>query len=174
MGFFLGCGYDVEIIQVVDNQNCRQIVFGVDIPALSEYKNKLKVNGENRFEEYFQLTTTEAGMFLRRAFNDLSSSIESPIDTGFYCYRAIETIKQYFGTTVVYKDDRKIWEKMRNDLGIERSDIDYVKHFADITRHGAYTNLNLSILSVSGIDRDKMLKIAWHIIFSFMEYIKSE
>ena len=171
LGYFMGCGYDVEIIQVVDDKTLRQTVFGVDVPILSAYREKLNESGENKFLEFFQMAATAEGMFLRRAINDLSSAIKSPVDTGFYCYRAIETIKQYFATTIDSKSDNAIWSEMRSDLDIERSRIDFIKEFADATRHGDYRDLSEPKLNPTSDDRDEMFKIAWDIVFRFMEHI---
>jgi hypothetical protein len=73
---------------------------------------------------------------LQRAFADLREAIRSPKDTGFFCYRAIESLRQFF-VVELNAPDKQSWEVLRTALQIDRPTIDYVKTFADSARHGA-------------------------------------
>lgn len=166
LGYFVGCGYEVEIIQLLNHPSFGQQVFGVDVPALSEYREKMSLEVGRRFEDYYSLLQDENGLYLRRALADLSLAIKSPSDTGFYCFRAIESIKQYFSKVKSISKDKAAWEMTRNELDVDRVDIDFVKNFADPVRHG-------DILNLSGQERDQIFVKTWSIIYKYIEYLQS-
>lgn len=72
---------------------------------------------------------------VRYALADLRSALESPDDTGFYCYRAIESIRHNY-TEESDKGDGDSWKRLREDLDVPRSEIDAFKMRADDRRHG--------------------------------------
>jgi len=58
-----------------------------------------------------------------------------PVETGFYCYRAIEAMMQSMKSDP-NDDDSRAWQKLREALKIDRNVIDSVKQHADVPRHG--------------------------------------
>ena len=85
-GYISGCGYDIEITSVIDPNNV-QTVFWVWI---SELENK-ETERPLSFGEIFDIAIQSKQ--LQYALFNLRESIRSPLDTGFFCYRAIEAAK---------------------------------------------------------------------------------
>jgi len=101
---------------------------------------------------------------LQRAFADLREAIRSPKDTGFFCYRAIESLRQFF-VVELNAPDKQSWEVLRTALQIDRPTIDYVKTFADSARHGAGA-------AISDGERAEVFKKTWSIVGQFVEFAK--
>jgi hypothetical protein len=57
-------------------------------------------------------------------------------DCPFFCYRTLDSLRQHYAETIGTHSESSAWEAMRADLGIDRSDIDAFKTFADTRRHG--------------------------------------
>lgn len=159
LGYLFGCGYDIEVTAMVDSQGNEPIVFGVGIEEL-ENQNDKKIEDFNKILSLFQDTK---GDYLRRCLSDIREAIRMPKDTGFFCYRAIETIKQFFFKQIGTKNESESWEELRQALKIERSQIDFIKSFADPIRHG-HTKY------ISAEDRLRVLTITWDIMDRFIEY----
>jgi hypothetical protein len=131
VGFLYGHGYDVEIVQVIRPDSIEPVVFGVDIPTL-----KPEADMAGRFTNAMRLFADTKGAYLQRCLADLREAIRSPRDTGFFCYRAVESLRQFFVAEAGASSDRASWELMRSTLKVERSAFDYIKSFADVPRHG--------------------------------------
>lgn len=159
LGYAKGCGYDVEIIQMVDDVGNQPLVFGVGIPILAVSDEK---SGQV-FSDIVQLYVDERGTNLQRCLADLREAIRSPKDTGFFCYRAIESLRDYFTGAKHLSTDRQSWEILRDELGIERQDIDYIKRFADPLRHGSTKSMNDS-------ERAQILRITWTVVDKYIAY----
>lgn len=156
-GYLSGRGYDVEIISGVDPDG-KQTVFGVGIPELEEARNERPLS----FSEL--LKVMEKSRHLHRALGDLREAIRSPWDTGFFCYRAVECIRQSF---VKDEDgDRKelSWKRLRNALRIDRSWLKELEKFALPQRHGVTPYM-------SGRDRVSTMQHAWKVIDRFCVYV---
>lgn len=68
---------------------------------------------------------------MRFALADYRHAILSPLDTAFYRYRALESLKQ------AYAD----WGDFRSVLGVEYDEIMLIKSWADPRRHGDVIDL---------------------------------
>jgi len=147
LGYLLGCGYDIEITSMVDSLDNR-IVFGVGVPILQ----KDSTSRVNKFDIVMQIYQNPKGDYLRRCLADLREAIRSPKDTGFFCYRGIESLRQYFLKESGAKNDGESWIKLRDKLNIDREHIEYIKQYADPVRHG-------DAIFVSDEDRGKILTI---------------
>ena len=105
---------------------------------------------------------------LRRIIRNLSQAVRAPEEAGFYSYLTIEGVRQSY-VKEGEKDEgsvkNKSWEDMRKTLSIEKSDIDYVKKFADVQRHGGTTN------GIKGEELQKILTIAWSIVDKYILYV---
>lgn len=154
-GYLSGRGYDVEITSVV-NPEGNYSVFGVGIPELENSQNDRPLS----FQQL--LTAMAKSQHLHRALADLREAIKSPVDTGFFCYRAVESIRQNFKREE--EDDAKSWESLRKSLLIDRSWIDKIKKFADTARHG-------DTPYISGKDRILIMQHAWKVIDRFCLYV---
>lgn len=95
---------------------------------------------------------------------DFRDAMRRPAGTGFYCYRAIESMMQ-----VVRGDSEKeiyAWERLRSSLNISRKAIDTVKAHADDARHG---KLN----QITSEDRANVLIICDIIIERYITFLVS-
>jgi hypothetical protein len=157
-GYLTGRGYDVEITSAINNEGV-QTVFGVDVPELEKTASERPV-------EFHELVTEliHKSQHLGNALADLRESIRSPIDTGLFCYRAVESIRQQFVQPGESKDN-KSWERLRQALAVEESFIKSIKLFADDPRHGKTPY-------ISGPERVDCMKRAWVIVDRFCLYLQ--
>jgi hypothetical protein len=162
VGFLNGCGYDVEIVQLVPPEGNVPIVFGVDIPALQTNPAELS----RRFTELIELFGESRSSHLQRCLADLREAIRSPKDTGFFCYRGIESLRQFFVLELGVKGDKESWETLRKALGIDRAPIDYVKEFADPVRHGKSK-------PISDAERAEVFRRTWEVVGRFIEFARA-
>lgn len=159
LGYTLACGYDLEIIQMIDSIGGPPIVFGVGISVINKSAESAGVKFENIVSTYGDTK----GQYLQRCLADLREAIRAPKDTGFFCYRGIESLRQFFLQEMKAKDDRISWELLRSELAVERGDIEIVKGFADPIRHGGSGG-------ISDEERAKVFTLTWNIVNKFIKY----
>jgi len=157
-GYLSGRGYDIEITSVVEPKG-KQIVFGVGIYQLEQAQSERPL----AFHELIEVMNKSP--HLRRALGDLREAIRSSLDTGFFCYRAIESIRQSFKKAEDGDKDGPSWERLRNALRIDRSWMDYLVKFATPQRHGEMPYM-------SGEDRLKAMQHAWKVVDRFCVYVR--
>src|SRR5262249_3866280 len=122
-GYFYGYGYNAEIVQMVRTGSSEKHVFGIDVPALAGMveKSGIKVN------DIFHALSKADGFFLRHALSDAREAIKSPKDTGFFCYRAVESPKNCCAqrSKVVAGDEG--WETFRSTYSLNKDDVIAIK-----------------------------------------------
>ena len=160
LGFLIGCGYDIEIIQCLEPKSQGHLIFGVEEKYLSELNYIDRVNPE----ELVQLMNSEFGVYLRRCLNDLRLAIRVPQDSPFYCYRAIECLTHHFLNNGA-SNKNEAWQQFRDQLTISKEKIMYIKGAADPIRHG-------NPLEAQTADRREVMTSTWGIIMSFIEFAK--
>jgi hypothetical protein len=162
LGYTNSCGYDIEIIQAVDSSG-KVYPFGVNIENTEQFKLKRP----KKFPEIMQLFSTERREYLRLCLSDLREAIRKPKDTGFFCYRSIECLRQYFIDVNNLQNDKdkdgKSWKILRDELDIERKKIDFIKEYADPVRHGGKKYYTAT-------EGKKMLDTTWEIIDKYIVY----
>jgi len=159
VGFLYGHGYDVEIVQLIRPDSGDPLVFGVDIPVLKPSTPDLT----SRMNEVMRLFEDPRGAYLQNCFADLREAIRSPQDTGFFCYRALESLRQFFVEHGAAKSDKASWEQLRSSLKVSRSDIDDIKTFADARRHGKGKG-------ISDAERAEVFRKTWLIVNSHIDF----
>jgi hypothetical protein len=117
---------------MMDSGCSSPIVFGVGIPALEQAASTDGVT----FESIMKVFNDREGGYLQRCLGDLREAIRAPKDTGFFYYRAVESLRQFFASERGMTADKASWEMLRSELGIDRADIDAIKLMADHGRHG--------------------------------------
>lgn len=175
-GYLEGRGYDVEIKSLVGQQDGEPwasmpiwTVFGVEIAGLQEAKSERPLT----FDEIMPLmfnTPVQGGsnsnvpVQLRRALADLREAILSPHDTGLYCFRAMESIRQCFVLAEDSDDDHKIsWIRMGDALRIDESWSRDLARVSTQQRHGIGEFM-------SGAERLAAMQRAWKVIDRFLVY----
>lgn len=159
LGYTLACGYDLEVTEMIDSLGNRPIVFGVGIPAIEKAASDAGVS----FECIMEVFKDVRGGYLQRCLADLREAIRAPKDTGFFCYRAIESLRQFFFREKGAQDDRSSWEMLRSELGVDRADIDAIKKLSDPVRHG-------DSVAIGDDQRAKTFVLTWGIVNKFVKY----
>lgn len=158
LGFTNGCGYDVEIIQLLDLQNNSHQVFGVEEKIVSSMKVSERLGAETVAE----LMKTKFGIYLERSFADLRESIRNPLDSGFYCYRAIECLMHYF-KNIDNTSKKQAWVNFRAQLNIEESILRDIQSASNPVRHG-------NVGEKSELSREALLTKTWQVVEKFVSY----
>lgn len=156
IGYRFGGMFDVEISAASRQETNDWAVFGNEIGCLVNARPDRSAPIQ---QELFQAVLTNHYACL--ALSDFQRAMRE--DTGFYCYRAIESmmqsVKQDHGL-----GEKAAWERLRNDLKINRDTIDRVKEFADPVRHGKAKGMSDS-------DRAQVLTTTDKIIDRFLKYL---
>src|SRR5436853_2850400 len=127
-GYITGRGYDVEIISAID-ENAKQTVFGVSVPVIEESQSKRPLDLASVLRNFAN------SRYLIPALADLRESIRSA-HSGFYCYRAIECVRQHFYQSDDGKDRDQSWQRLREALKVDRNWIDDIGKYGLPQRHG--------------------------------------
>jgi hypothetical protein len=162
LGFLLACGYDLELTQVVATDPIKHNVFGVHVEGVTEKAQYSAQEIYDRFQKTVGVAPNKQQP-LRRSLVDFREAIRSHDDAPFFCFRAIEDLRQFFALS--NDDVKKSWSDMAMKLSLSTETADYVwktlRPTAMSVRHGAGT-------PVDSEDRRKMLRVTWEIIDRFI------
>jgi hypothetical protein len=164
VGYLKGYAYDLELSRVLCQSRGIDCVFGIDVPCIAEQGNT--VNLQDALSTLREKTLGPDGVFLHRCFNDLIFAMKHADDTGFYCYRAIESLRHHCASLhgLSAADRSKQWKKFREFAGIEESTLLAIKSAADPLRHG-------NVSAVSSEDRAKLFSSTWAIVGAYLAVI---
>jgi hypothetical protein len=163
LGYFKGYAYDAEITQMIKPFSTENVVFGVDVAAIGGLVEKSGISIEDIFKVLFK----PGGVYLREAFSDVREAMKSPRDTGFYCYRSIESLMNCcakMNNISVKNNKSRAWREFRTTYSIEESDIKWIKEFADPPRHGDF----LKETRMTDKNRADLFKKTWEIINKYI------
>ena len=158
--FLKGYAFGVEVVQIFDEELNKSQAFSNEIPSLVERNKKRELT---EVKAIYPLCCGPDGLYLRRCLNDLNLAIRHPDDTGFYCYRALESLKQFFGFLRAEKDDRKQWQAMASVLGGKEEDIKPIKDLAFPARHGVPD-------PITDQQRKDIFLKTWDLVERFVDY----
>lgn len=148
----------VDVRSLYNSDNGQSTVFGVSEPSIGTANE-----GHERHDILPTLLAVSKNRFIRRAIADFRSAIRYPGETGFFTYRAVESLIQ--DTKLKYElSDRKKPEaiaKMARDIGFDPSDVEFLRLKAADIRHG-------KPIWISGEDRLRCLSIARAIILKYI------
>jgi hypothetical protein len=164
IGFIKGYAYDVEIRQILNFEKEIDVVYGINIPCIEQRNEKKDISIE--LSKLMRYTGGELGMYIKRCLNDLIMSMKFPDDTGFYCYRAIESLKQYCKIMFTLEKEPDQWKKLSEITGYNQSDIKLIKDFAEPCRHG-------DTINITSDNRAKIFLQTWDIVDSFFNNINN-
>lgn len=143
LGFGLGIPLRVEVTHgLKDGDELLNLWPGW--PELVVLEGREVPSGSLPKEELAPIVLASTGsVAVRHALADVQRAIEFFDDTGFYCYRAMESLRSLF---LVDESDRgrgraRSWDGLREFLSIDRADLDFIKQFADERRHGGHSNM---------------------------------
>lgn len=160
-GYLTGRGYDVEIISAI-NPNNEYDTFSIEIPALAKFRESNMMKIEDIFKGVLKSSN-----FSKVLFN-IREAIRQPADTGFFCYRAIESIRQDF--LPKEEDDKKkartkSWKNLNEKLLIDRNFTKTLEEFATPLRHG-------ESMDISDEKRAKLFLTTYKIIDRYIIYLR--
>lgn len=164
IGYLEGYAYDLEVTRVLNRTLGVDLVFGIDIPCIAE-RNK-EIDKLERLTLIRQKSSGREGVLLHRCFNDLTMAMKIPEDTGFYCYRAIESLRQHCIMKFNLPPDKKAeqWQKLRDIAKCNESTIRDIKSAADPVRHG-------DISSITSQDRETLFMNTWNIVDAYIHNV---
>lgn len=165
VGFLTGYSYELEISKIHDDEMTVNYVYGIGIPVLERRQKDIELSVA--LSSVWPLCFGSHGVFLRRCFIDLSLAMRHLDDTGFYCFRALESLRQYFGAKHALQDDRKQWEQMATALGVSKGDDAIVRKYGNAARHGVP-------LYLSDNERQEVFACTWRLIDRFLNYRLTE
>ena len=174
-GYIEGRGYDVEITSAVDSSGQRSQVFPVEIGAIQAAKGERPLT----LGELLDLLNSGAGdaggegafklMQLRLALSDLREAIRSIDHSAFFCFRAIECVRQCYveeGEEDNNRARRDSWSRMRKELRIDRSWVKEIEDASMVERHGRHR-------ATTGEQRTALMLRTWKVIDRFIMSAKS-
>jgi hypothetical protein len=152
--FMQGQAVGIEIVSLTEVDTGRFWTFLDKVPQLSDSASQRPLSTE----AFFNLAISNVR--LRSALGDLKDAITSPNDTGFYCYRAIETLMQDF-KQVGETESKKAWERFREALRITQ---DWIKPLTD----SSVSNRHGELKPISGSERILLMQRSWEITYRFV------
>jgi hypothetical protein len=160
LGFSLGSGYSIELIQVIEEDGTPNVV-GVRPTGETPDQTLGFSPHDPIFFRSFQLANQS--VFFRLALRDYLRGLNDTTDCATYCFRAIESIKSAF----IFKTGKDRWDDMHAALGTDRATINAtVKDFADPVRHGNWVNAP----QIDGNTRWQMLLLTRNILMKFLDH----
>ena len=160
LGFSLGSGYSVELIQVTEEDGTPH-VFGVRPTGESPAETLAFEPHGPVFNRAFTLANRD--LFFRLALRDYLRAINDTTDCATYCFRVVESLKSAFA----FKTGKDSWQPLHEALGTDRASIDNtIKVYADPVRHGNWINAK----STDVLTRWKMLLLTRDILLKYLEH----
>jgi hypothetical protein len=164
VGYLKGYAYDFELTRVLNQSRSIDYVFGIDIPCLEERGKSLDLN-----EELIKLrdkTVGTNGVFLNRCFSDLASAMKHADDTGFYCYRAIESLRHHCAAIHNLTSSAKAiqWKKFREVAACDENTTLSIKQAADPVRHG-------EVSRITSEDRAALFMKTWDVVDGYLKTV---
>jgi hypothetical protein len=161
VGYLKGYAYEFEISRVLSQSRGIDFVFGIDVPCLVERGKSVDLQAA--LLKLRDKTLGLNGMFLHRCFGDLVSSMKHADDTGFYCYRAIESLRHHCSAVhgLSAAEKSKQWEKFRAVSGCSEETLRAIKAAADPLRHGG-------VSGSSSDDRAKLFTSTWDVVDGYL------
>lgn len=162
LSFLVGKHVDVEIVAVITPSGDKR-VFGVEYPYISEKISSEEIQSE-WLPKILAVYQTEASPYLQHAFTDFRLAMKHAEDTGFYCFRAVESLRQFFNSG----DDSNSWKSLRKAINVDRATIEEdIQNYSYKRRHG-------DVDFITGEERQQVIEATWDIIRRFIEYAGEE
>lgn len=158
IGYLHGGSFDVDIVSAVGDEGSA-VVFGITVPVLEESRKGQP--GEIAADLMQAVAESIPARMVLARFRE---AIRSPVDTGFFCYRAIETMMQSMKANP-NDNDKTSWDLLRRQLQVDRGVIDAIKAYADDPRHG-------KVSSIRDDERAKVFRLTDEIVRRYLTYLR--
>jgi hypothetical protein len=164
LGYLTGYAYELEVTRVLNQSRKIDYVFGIDIPCLAERGKSVDL--QEGLSKLRDKASGPNGVFLHRCFSDLASSMKDADDTGFYCYRAIESLRHHCAAAhgLSAADKSTQWEDFREVAGCDEQTLRSIKAAADPQRHGAASGIGSE-------EREKLLASTWDVVDGYLNSV---
>ncbi len=162
IGYIKGFAYELEITRVLNQNRNIDYVFGIDIPCLTERNKSLDLNAAMIYLR--DKTLGPHGILLNRCFNDLVSAMKHGDDRGFYCYRAVESLRHHCAATHNLSSSKEStqWQKFREVAACEKTTLMDIKQAADPLRHG-------DVAKVTSDDSVSLFTKTWDVVDGYLK-----
>lgn len=154
-GLSFAIGYTVEIKSV--SYNGGALVFPITFPGVAK---ELKPGEMTELPVSVEILRRP---LLVRACADIRSAILIPGDTGFFCYRAIESVGNQLIHDKYIKNKKESFDFFERELKIENRYYNFLKVVGGEARHG-------KIISISGEERKHSVQISRATIMRIAEW----
>lgn len=167
IAFTTGRTYEVDLVGIVkDAPGKSDGSFRFDyFDNLDDVVTSKKTNITVQHIESLLLTDEQSE--LRRCLNDFQMALTNHLDSPFYCYRALESVRGHLGRRAELSDKAKQWEHMRTLLSISKAEILKVKDCSDPLRHGVHATFN-------GSEWRAIISITWDILERYIKLLLKE
>jgi hypothetical protein len=155
-GITEGNGYYTEISYMVDPQG-QQTILGNPLRELKEIEMERPLS----FQKL--LPVIVKSHLLPRVLEDLREAVRSPFDTGFLCYRAIDTIRKNFIQEDDF-EDRQSWERMLEKL---RIDAGWMASIQDFAKSQGF----IGPMYIPESERRAALEKSWKVVYRYCIYV---
>lgn len=154
-GYSKGWAFGLEITTCTDPEG-RHHVFGVNIPCLEGPDVPRNLD----FNEI--VTVCSASQPFRLALADARSGMQDAGNSGFYCYRAIESLRHHFlrEGERPYEDRAVHWQRLNDALNIRRTWTDPISRFRHPRAHG-------EMAGITDADRQMVFMRTWAVLDRF-------
>ncbi|MBD3609861.1 MAG: hypothetical protein HUJ30_04870 [Gammaproteobacteria bacterium] len=159
-GFIAGIGFEVEIEDLLDDGEWVSLQYTVPI---LENRNR---NIDAEMIRLNKLYNNPNSWHLQQCFGDLRRAIRHVNDTGYYCYRAIESLASFFKDDYAEQMKTQTWNKFNEIVGIDKSITFKIKKYADASRHG-------SVIPMPSDLRGEIFKNTWEIVDRFILFAEN-
>lgn len=150
--------YEVELISVHDVAANSTLVFGADVPGLSIGANELRSLDLN---PPF-IVASKLPLFAN-AIGDFRQAIRQAGQTGFLCYRAVESLLHNIGEVESIGDKKQAIQKLEEILNVDSVCIERLRSLGGPGRHGLP-------VWIAGEERLLALRITRDILERFAAY----
>ncbi|WP_232080706.1 hypothetical protein [Variovorax sp. SRS16] len=167
IGFLKGYAYDFAVTRVINHRREIDYVFGIDVPCIS--KPRETTNLEVALTELRGKVLGQHGVFVQRCLSDLLSALKNADDTGFYCYRAIESLRHHCAAVhgVAHAGKAVQWVKFQEVSGATEEVLRAIKAEADPLRHG-------DVFGISEDNSVKLLTSTWEVVEGYFKSVINE
>lgn len=163
VGFLHGYAYELDVTRIVQRERDIDWVIGIDVPCIAERNASL--DKEAMYSLIREKTIGKEGTLLHRCFIDLSMAMKHADDTGFYCYRAVEALRQHciikFGLPPGDRNKAAQWAKLREIAQCSETTTREIEAAAAHTRHGG-------ISTASDQERARLFTITWDVVEGYI------
>jgi hypothetical protein len=160
ISYLKGIFYEIDLRRMINRELSLDEVFGVNIPYVDNRRTDIS-SDEKIFEKFKEIyhAIDKLGQFqnyIRLCLSNLSLSMKLHLDTPFFCYRAIEALRNYCGKKYNKSLEMEQWKKLSLITNFDKSKMDYLRS------HG-------HIISFSDEERQRFFEDTLDIIDAFFE-----